>query len=273
MKILCVGDSHSALIGIKPSGTRFRYGRICPTHVPGFDQANILSLKGGTAVGFRRKNTLDSTFAIARRTIRRLDPDVICFGFGQVDAEQGCYYVALRDGTSIQDAVTAKTQMFRRYLRFCMRAAKDRQVVIKGLNTTTLHDTAALHRMIWRNLSQKLQVPRRQVARWLVDNNVDIASHCAINISISETLRKEAEAASLAYFDLRSLTALPDPPGLTMPELCGARGDVHLARTPEIEAAFANALATAVYREGARTGAGNRELRQFDASEGAPPDL
>ncbi len=246
MKLLCVGDSHSRLIGLKPEGARFRYGHLSPTRIPAFDEAHILSIKGATAAGFQPKDNMSSSFARATRAIRRLDPDVICFGFGQVDAEQSCYYMALRDGTSIEAALDAKTKVLTRYLRFCLRAAKGRHLVIKGLNTSTLHNTADLHRMLLRKIPRQLGLPRKRAARWLMAHGVDIEAHRHLNTAMADALRTATEVAGLPYFDLRDLTALPDKSGLTRPALCGNAGDVHLAQTPDIETAFGSALARSV---------------------------
>ncbi|WP_454275281.1 hypothetical protein [Roseovarius sp. MBR-154] len=237
------------MLGIKPNEPTFRYGHISPSRIPGFEQAHILSLKGATAAGFRPKSDKMSSFARAMRAIRRLDPDVVCFGFGQVDAELSCYYMALRDGTGIQEALDVKSLILNRYLCDCMRAAKGRQLVIKGLNTSTLHETKALHRMLLRKFPDQLQMPRRQVAKWLVDHDVTVTSHHRINTAMAAALHGAAAALGLPYFDLRGLTGTPEQPGLTRPEFCGRRGDVHLADTAQMEAAFAEALANSIGKD------------------------
>lgn len=240
MKILCIGDSHTRLIGAEPIYAKFRYGRVCHTHIYGFEQAHVLSIKGATAAGFRPKEERSSSFGAAARAIKRLDPQIVCFGFGQVDAEQSCYFKAFRDGIDIQEAVKAKQSALLSYLRFCKRLAQGRRIIIKGLNTTTLHETRDLRKMLLRNLPSALGMPKKKVARWLESNDVTVSTHRNINVAVAESLQNSADLLTLPYFDIRYLTDLQDQPGLTKPEFCARVGDVHLSQTSEIEASFAN---------------------------------
>jgi len=241
---LCVGDSHARLFGTKPGGARFRYDRLSPTRLTGFNSAYILSIKGATAAGFRPKSGKLSSFTRTARAIKRTDPDLICFGFGQVDAEQSCYFMAIRDGLPLETAIQLKAQALRRYLRFCRRAANSRPFVIKGLNPVTLHDDGALHRMLLRTLPVALDLPRQTLADWLDRNAVTVESHRAINAAPASDLRKTAEALSFPYFDLRDETSMEERHGLAKPEFCGHARDVHLRCVPEIETRFAAALWT-----------------------------
>ena len=244
--LLCVGDSHSRLIGLKPPGATFRYGRVCPTIVEGFDQSHIFSLRGATAMGFRPKADPECSYSRVSRCIERLNPDTICFGFGQVDAELSCYYQALRDGSRIEDAIRTRKRAMQRYLRHCQRIAGGRRILIKGLNTVALRNTGSLRMMILRNLVPALGIAERDLADWLDVNDVTLSLHARINNEIATALRRAVERVDLAYFDLRSTTGIKRRIYLSKREFCGRSRDVHLRALPGIEARFARGLSDAV---------------------------
>lgn len=240
--VLCVGDSHMRLVGIKPRGAPFRYEQISPTRIAGFDTAHILSLRGATAAGLRQKLDRTGSYARVARAIARLDPDTVCFGFGQVDAELSCYYMALRDGVSLAEATRAKRGAMPRYLRNCLRLAEGRGLVIKGPNTVTLRGTGALHRMLCANLCPALGLSEQDLSCWLHENDVTLARHGAINVEIATALRRSAHRFGLPYFDLRAALARQDHPGLSQPRFCGRARDVHVQPVLRIETMFGKSL-------------------------------
>ncbi len=244
--LLCVGDSHSRLIGLKPPGAIFRYGRVCRTMVEGFDQSHVLSLRGATAAGFHPKADPDCSYSRVSRCIERLRPDTICFGFGQVDAELGCYYQALRDGTRIEDVIRLKRRAMQRYLRHCLSMAGERRILIKGLNTVALRSTRSLRMMIGHNLVPSLDIPARDLADWLELNGVTLALHARINAEIATALRRSAERMGLPYFDLRAVTGTQRRAGLSKRAFSSRSRDVHLRDLNEIETRFARSLSDAV---------------------------
>ncbi len=244
--LLCVGDSHSRLIGTKPTGSRFRYGRISAINADGFDTANVVSIKGATAAGFYPKQDRRSSFSRVERAIERLDPDVVCFGFGQVDAELSCYFVALRDDIRIEDAVATRLKSLRRYIEACKKAVKHRQIVIKGLNTATVDAPKAFRKMLHRRIRTALDMPRGQFTKKIEDLGLTLETHWKINADISAGLRQVSEVQALPYFDLREMTGVAGMPGLSKPEYCVGGGDVHLRQSIEIEDQFSQALARTV---------------------------
>ncbi|WP_420586195.1 hypothetical protein [Ruegeria sp.] len=241
--LLCVGDSHSRLIGTKPDGSGFRYGRISATTIDGFDAAHVVSIKGATAAGFYPKDDKGSSFFRASRAIRRLDPDVICFGFGQVDAELSCYYVAFRDNISLEEAIDTRLHLQDRYLEACRSLAGNRGIAIKGLNTATIDEPKALRKLLHRRIRARLDIPRGQFSRRMEELNITVDRHWQINAALSSGLRQKSRAQGLAYFDLRDATGRSDKPGLSKPEYCVGGGDVHLRMSPEVEEQFSNAVA------------------------------
>ncbi|WP_170765612.1 hypothetical protein [Ruegeria lacuscaerulensis] len=243
--LLCVGDSHSRLIGTKPTGSRFRYGRVSAIEVSGFDTANVVSIKGATAAGFYPKKDRQSSFSRVARAIRRLDPDVICFGFGQVDAELSCYFVALRDNIPLEDAIKSRLNSFPRYMESCGKAAGHRQIVVKGLNTATLQDSKAMRKMLHRRIRAPLELPRGQFSQKIENLGITLERHWKINADISAGLRQAAEAQGFPYFDLRKVTSLEGKPGLSKPEYCLGGGDVHLRQSAGIEHQLSQGLARA----------------------------
>lgn len=247
--VLCVGDSHMRLAGIKPRGALFRYERISPTRIAGFDIAHILSLRGATAAGLRQKSDRTGSYARVARAITRLDPDTVCFGFGQVDAELSCYYMALRDGVSLAEATRAKRGAMPRYLRNCLRLAAGRGLVIKGPNTVTLRGTGALHMMLRANLCPALDLSKQDLSHWLHENDVTLARHGAINVEIATALRRSAHRLGLPYFDLRAAMASADHPGLSQPSFCGRARDVHVQPVMRIETMFGKSLWRSATRE------------------------
>ncbi|SLN73852.1 hypothetical protein [Ruegeria meonggei] len=244
--LLCVGDSHARLIGQKPDGGDFRYARVSVTAVNGFDTANVISIKGATAAGFYPKNDRKSSYSRAARAIKRLDPAAICFGFGQVDAELSCYFVAFRDNIRLADAITAKLEAQKRYLEACKEVAGNRAIVIKGLNTATIQDPKDLRKMLHRRIRTRLQAPRGQFTRRADELGITIQRHWDINAELSSGLKEKSRALGLPYFDLRDVTGSEDNPGLSKPEYCVGGGDVHLRQSALVEDMFSRALAKAV---------------------------
>ncbi|WP_299948170.1 hypothetical protein [uncultured Ruegeria sp.] len=242
MKILCVGDSHSRLLGAESSERNFRYGRVCPVEISGFEEAHVLAIKGATAAGFRPTTKKNSSFDAAKNAIESLDPDLVSFGFGQVDAELSCYFVAIRDQVDLDTAIQSRIDQLSHYLLFCQQAAPNRRVLVKGLNTSTLHRKYQLHNMLLETLPNQLGLTQDAFVDWLRQNQINIKRHREINERIAGELQKQAEAAGISYFDIRNHTGLADQPGLTNPEFCGRKRDVHLKRSLEIEACFSELL-------------------------------
>lgn len=240
--ILCIGDSHTRLIGIKSADVGFRYGRICPTEIKGFDQAQIFSIKGATATGFRPKSEKPSSFARTRRAINQMNPSFVCFGFGQVDAELSCYFDALRSGIPLDDAIRIKKRQVHRYLLFCQRSAGERPFVIKGLNPVALQNNHAFRRMLLGNLPAALEISAPDVSHWLDRNSVTLETHYKINSEIAEELNRAAKLLSLAYFDLREELSTGGKLAVAKPDLCGPATNVHLRLIPTIEKRFGDAL-------------------------------
>ncbi|SEL23619.1 hypothetical protein SAMN05443999_104158 [Roseovarius azorensis] len=160
---------------------------------------------------------------------------MICFGFGQVDAELSVYYQALRDGSRIEDAIRTRKRAIRRYLRHCQEIAGDRRILIKGLNTIALRNTGSLRTMIRNNLAPALGIAERDLADWLDQSGVTLALHGRINGEIAKALRQAAERMGLAYFDLRAATGIRRRSGLSRREFCGRSRDVHLRNLSKIE--------------------------------------
>ncbi|WP_170448815.1 SGNH/GDSL hydrolase family protein [Ruegeria arenilitoris] len=241
--LLCIGDSHTRLIGSKPENSRFKYGRLCPAEVPGFRATHLLSIKGATAAGFRQKDHQNSPFAKATKAIKRLNPDFLVFGFGQVDAELSCYFVALRDSINLESALETRIAKLGSYLDACKDVADGRPFLIKGLNTSTLHETAALHRMVARNLHQELGLMQRQVVRALRLRKITTDVHRQLNTQLTTALSDAAQARNFPYVDLRETTGLKERPGLSKPSFCAGGTDIHLRLAPEVESGFAQAIA------------------------------
>ncbi len=243
--LLCVGDSHSRLIGAKPPGSSFRYGRISSIVVNGFDTANVVSIKGATAAGFYPKIDRKAPFNRVKSAIRRLDPQVVCFGFGQVDTELSCYFMALRDEIRVEDALETRLRALSRYLDSCLEVAGQRHVIVKGLNTSTIQDAKSMRRMLNRRIRIPLKMSRDQFSEKIECLGVSLERHWKINADFSDRLRQEAEAYGLPYFDLREVTGVMNTPGLSKPEYCIGGGDVHLRHSSWIENQFGQALASA----------------------------
>lgn len=242
MNILCIGDSHSRLLGAERSESKFRYNRVCPVDIVGFKKANVLAIKGATAAGFRPRRNKRSSYNAADQAITEVNPDLVCFGFGQVDAELSCYFIAFRDGCDLETALQSRIDMLEHYLFFCREAVSNRPFLVKGLNTVTLQSKYRLYEMLLQKLPEQLGTDRSAFSDWLEQNEVGLTRHREINTTITKELRAGAGLLGIPYFDVRDRTSLPNQPGLTKPEYCGRKRNIHLNQSKATETLFSEVL-------------------------------
>lgn len=135
MKILVLGDSHSATLGLtdelKALNESFRGVNL-----------RVLTVQGASIKGFGKRESTLSTRQLLTDNFNSFKPDYVCFALGQVDIELGYYYrrVVKNDSISLDQFSKEITLDY-------LRAAEDFQkqyslssdrIIFKGINLSVL---------------------------------------------------------------------------------------------------------------------------------------
>lgn len=229
-RILCIGDSHTRLIGVDQSDGEFRYNVPVARRFGSFD-AHVLSLRAATASGLANPDSQKQSNARAQQAIKTLDPDVICFGFGQVDAEVTFYLRALRaEGLKPNSVYAAFQTIYARYLHACIELAGSRPFIIKGLNPVSLPTDDLVKRYLKIQFRRYFGIESDDIQNCLVALlDINLLSHCEINQTAALVLKELCFDHGLPYFDIRAKVSDPLSVGLARLEFCARyKPDPHL---------------------------------------------
>ena len=228
-RILCIGDSHAEMIGTDLDAYPFKYGKITPRKFQ--KQAGfVLSVRAATAGGIANQGSQTQSRRLAEASISRLKPDLICFGFGQVDAEITCYLHALRNAGKVpENRHVYFRNTYARYLQSCKEIAGEKRFVIKGINPATFRSDDSVRDYIGSQLKRYLDVENEIAQNCLLEFlGVNLEKHCEINQTAMLALRELCHDNNVPYFDIRNLVSDPATCGLARKEFTRRRPDPHL---------------------------------------------
>lgn len=240
MNILCVGDSHT------------RYFMMTGYHYRNFGvQAGpkvlALPLTAASAAGFAKGPESRFAYRSVKAQAPTFNYDMLCYNFGQVDAEAGVYYgryVLCRDETD-EDYFT---RVYSSYLDQCAAFADTTPFVIKGLNTSCLIDDRAVALQVFGMTTRRIKVQseREEIQKRLEDADTTVEAHAKRNALANDILKSLAKKKGISFFDIRDAVEDPNMPGLTDTPYLPHNPDIHLVKSYYVIRAHYQGLMTAV---------------------------
>lgn len=237
MDIHCFGDSHARFF--RKANTLAWAGVVSHTspRVVAFDYV------AASAKGFAAGEASRFAYKRFRRDYEMTEPDFVCLGFGQVDAEVGFYFRKhVRGFTGSAEADLSS--VYDAYIRMAESAIRVRPLVFKGPNPSTLRIDTQLQRYVSQRLVVRMtrESERAAILADLQARPPEVAEHGRINSLAAELLRASAEAAGHVYFDVRAELEDPQSIGMARWEHVPADSDVHLCDSFHVRRAHAERL-------------------------------
>lgn len=239
MDIYCFGDSHSRYF--KKANT-LGWGGIVTSTSP---RVTAFDYVAASAKGFAAGEASRFAYRKFCRDYQAAEPEFVCLGYGQVDAEVGCYfrrYVKGYGGSAEADL----SAVYNDYVGMAETTVPLRPLVFKGPNPSTMRIDAQLLRYVYQRLVVRITRESERAAIWaeMQSSPPEVAEHGRINAMAAEMLRAKVEAAGHIYFDIRSEVEDPSAPGFARWEHVPADSDVHLCDSFHVRRAHAERLFT-----------------------------